>query len=196
MDARDGSEEPDEDDQVGDQDNIQRFKRLWRNERCAPALLPHDEGLIAIIKDGVDQQVCAAARAPARPRATCACGACRAEWVGRARRAGPVGRLAEGKHRVQPAAVPGHHDKGDAGLHGARVRPLQGTPGPCPHAQPPRPPFPPPPRGSPARGGHAVVPMTILAALSSCCRRTCDAGSRRSSACTCICLPTRRPSSA
>ena len=34
------------------------FKRLWRNERCAPALLPFDEELVRTIELQIQAQVC------------------------------------------------------------------------------------------------------------------------------------------
>lgn len=49
-------DEQDEQDQQHGTD-YQRFKRLWRNERCAPALLPHDEDLIQSIKFDIAAQV-------------------------------------------------------------------------------------------------------------------------------------------
>jgi hypothetical protein len=63
MDGRDGEELEEEDDHVS---YIERFKRLWRNERCAPALLPHQEELIEKLKADLEAQV------RPRPRA-CLC---------------------------------------------------------------------------------------------------------------------------
>ncbi len=62
MDGRDGEELEEEDDHVS---YIERFKRLWRNERCAPALLPHQEELIEKLKADLEAQV--------RPRPARAC---------------------------------------------------------------------------------------------------------------------------
>jgi hypothetical protein len=62
MDGRDGEELEGDDDEVS---YIERFKRLWRNERCAPALLPHQDDLIEKLKADVEAQV--------RPRPARAC---------------------------------------------------------------------------------------------------------------------------
>jgi len=47
----------------------ERFKRLWRNERCAPALLPFDEDLVGTIVQQINAQVRRHLNpAPRRPR--------------------------------------------------------------------------------------------------------------------------------
>lgn len=54
MDGRDGEELEEAEETVS---YIERFKQLWRNERCAPALLPHQEELIEILQANIERQV-------------------------------------------------------------------------------------------------------------------------------------------
>ena len=50
-------DENDQDEQRHGSD-YQRFKRLWRNERCSPVLLPHQEDLVQSVKFDIAAQVC------------------------------------------------------------------------------------------------------------------------------------------